>query len=188
MKNRILRVLAAALVLVLMGGAGPALPAQAPSREYALKAAFLFNFIKFVRWPEAAFKGPGAPLTLCVPGPDPFGDALGALAEKTVQNRPLAVHHPTAVESRCDCQVVFISRAQDGRLAELLAAAAGKPVLTVGETPGFAQKGGVINFFTQDQKLRFEINVDAARAAGLEISANLLKLARIVHTTDGSTP
>jgi hypothetical protein len=182
-KQRIYRILITVLVLVFVSGFAPALHAQAPSREYALKAAFLFNFIKFVRWPETAFETPGEPLSLCILGEDPFGDALKSLVDKEVHNRPLAVHTRAAAGSPSACQVVFISREESPDLASVLSQMAGKPVLTVGETPGFAEKGGVINFFTQDQKLRFEINMDAARNAGLEISSNLLKLARIVQTT-----
>jgi hypothetical protein len=149
--------------------------------EYQVKAAFLYNFVQFVEWPAAAFPDAGAPISIGVLGENPFGSGLEKIIEdKTVKDRKVVVKYSGTIENLSGCQLVFISASEQERLPEILKALRGKRVLTVGETPGFARLGGVINFIMVENRVRFEINVDAAERAGLKISSKLLQLAIIV--------
>lgn len=158
-----------------------ALPAaaQEPSPEYVLKAAFLYNFVKFVEWPAEAFAGAKSPLTICVFGTDPFGASLdGVVRGETLGERGLLVQRPEALADLRDCQVLYVSRSERQRLPEVLAQVEGAPVLTVGDTGGFLRAGGVINFVLEDNKVRFQINQEAAERNRLTISSKLLRLAK----------
>jgi YfiR/HmsC-like len=154
--------------------------------EYQLKAAFLFNFAKFVDWPAGSFASPQTPFSICVLGPDPFGRTLDdSLAGKTLSGRAIQVRRcQTDAETR-SCQIVFASRSQSHRLPEILQSLKGTNVLLVGESDDFAASGGAIEFFLQEDHVRFRINPDAASRAGIMISSKLLSLADIVH--DGQT-
>jgi hypothetical protein len=166
---------ALALVFALALPAG----AQEPSPEYELKAAFLYNFVKFVEWPADAFAGAKSPLSICVYGSDPFGGSLeGVVRGEALGERGLLVQRPEALGDLRDCQVLFVSRSERQRLPEILARVGGAPVLTVGDTDGFLQAGGVINFVMEDNKVRFAINLQAAEHNRLTISSKLLRLAK----------
>lgn len=162
--------------LILLGALALPLPASA-SPEYQAKAAFLFNFGKFVQWPDAAF-GEGE-MRLCVLGADPFGAALDGIEGKQVRGQKLVVLRGPGVDPR-RCHILFIARSEDGRLDAILQAVGRSSVLTVGESEDFARRGGVVNFKIVDGKIRFEINPEAAKQAGLRISAKLLQLATVV--------
>jgi hypothetical protein len=148
--------------------------------EYQVKAAFLFNFAKFVTWPSGAFEGPESPIEICVAGRDPFGGALeDTIGERTVRGRPVAVRQIDAAEQASDCEIVFFA---DSERAPVLARRLERaPVLTVGETAGFAEAGGIVNFKIEENRVRFEINPDAASRAGLRVSSQLLNLATVVR-------
>jgi hypothetical protein len=147
--------------------------AQEVSREYQVKAAFLYNFAKFVEWPPSALAGP---LTICIAGRNPLGAALDdVVSGETVGGRP--IHTRIILEPEPGCHVMFIP---DGAAASAyLRASRGAPTLTVGETPAFIGIGGIISFFVEDGKVRFEINPEAAERAQLRVSSRLLQLARI---------
>ncbi|MES1241291.1 MAG: YfiR family protein [Acidobacteriota bacterium] len=146
--------------------------------EYELKAAFLFNFVKFVEWPADAFAGAKSPLTICVYGADPFGASLdGAVRGESLGERGLLVQRPESLDDLRDCQVLFVSRSERARMPEVLARVQGAPVLTVGDTDGFLKAGGVINFVVEHNKVRFLINQEAAGRSQLKISSKLLRLA-----------
>jgi hypothetical protein len=151
-------------------------------REYEIKAAYLYNFINYVDWPENAFPAPGGTITIGIVGQNPFGDALGPLNGKQVKGRTLAVKQITDPKDLDQCQIVFISSSEKQRLTELLDKLKDSRVLTVSEIDGFAQQGGIINFFSEHNKVRFEINPDAAHRLGLNISSELLKLAKLVKS------
>lgn len=155
--------------------------AQDPSpSEYEVKAAFLYNFARFVEWPPQP--QPPSSFTICVLGTDPFGPVLDELIKgKSIQGMQLVARRPQQVEDAGDCQILFISASEDARLGHILAVLHGRSVLTVGEAKRFAHRGGMINFRREGSKVRFEINPDAAGQAGLTISSQLLKLARIIH-------
>lgn len=158
------------------------LPADAQATaEYQVKAAFLYNFAKFVEWPESAFANAEAPLTICVIGDDPFGSSLDALRDKTVKNRKIAVKRVSGVAQAGLCQVLFISTAEEDRMDEILVSLKGHATLVAGDAERFARRGGMIGFLMERNKVVFEINENAAKKAGLQISSQLLKLARTVY-------
>jgi hypothetical protein len=165
-----------------------ALPQESLPSEYQLKAAFLFNFAKFVEWPTGAFSSDTAPITLCILGDDPFGHGLDDLISgKKINNRDVAARRTRSVEDMKSCQVVFISSSEDRHLSDIVGRLKGAPTLAVGESPGFAERGGEIQFYLDDGKIRFSINVDAVQRAHLTVSAKLLALAKIVHDDGHST-
>jgi hypothetical protein len=173
------------LALVLLC-ALPAGAAQTAS-EYDVKAAFLFNFTKFVDWPPAAFPDPGS-LKICVLGDAPFGKSLRAVAGDLVGDRRLTVMQTDMLSRPSGCQVLFISRSERERLSQILAAVRDTPVLTVGDTDGFAERGVIINFVPEGSKVRFEINTGSADRAGIKISSKLLQLAKRIVPSPGARP
>ena len=161
-------------------------PARAgPSREYLVKAAFLYNFAKFTVWPAKAFAAPSTPLRLCLLGKDPFQGALDSLAGKTVRKRKLEIHRLTKTSGLGKCHLLFVSASENKRLATILKILRGMPVLAIGDMPNFAHSGGIINLKTVRNKVRFEINVNAAKRAHLKFSSKLLRLAEIVPGRQG---
>jgi hypothetical protein len=153
------------------------------AREYQVKAIFLFNFVQFVTWPAAAFPDPHTPITVGILGDDPFGPFLEeAVRGEVIDGRSLTIKRFQVIEEVSGSQVLFVSKSETGRLRQILAALQGTSILTVGETEAFARQGGIINFITVDNKVRYEINVDAAKRANLDISSKLLRLAKIVGT------
>ncbi len=163
---------------------------EAPSRhqgavqtpgEYDVKAGFLYNFALFVRWPESAFDGPESPVIFAVVGSDPFGRALDrALEGKRAHDRPLAVRRFSRIQDLGHCHVLFVPNSRPEDLRRVLDRVADRTILVVGEQSDFAIQGGVINFFMERNRVRFEINPEEARGRDLRISSQLLNLARIV--------
>lgn len=148
------------------------------ANKYQVKAAFLYNFGRFVDWPANSSTDP---FVIGILGDDPFHGALEAtVKDKTIDGRQVLVNRVVSIDAARNCQVLFISPSESQKLPSILNSLKGSPVLTVGETTGFARLGGVINFRIEDYRVRFEINVDAAERAGLKISSKLLSLARIV--------
>ena len=158
---------------------------SAPSREYQVKAVFLFNFTQFVDWPPAAFPEDTASLVIGVLGDDPFGPYLDEIVRgEQVNNRHLTVRRYRRPEDIGACQVLFISRSEDRNLGKVLTAVKGSDVLTVSDADAFASRGGMIQLATEKGKIRLKINVDAARASSLTISSKLLRSAEIVASRD----
>jgi len=147
------------------------------SREYEIKAAYLYNFIKYVDWPSS-----GDTITIGVLGGNPFGTALAPLDGKIVKGRRLLIKEVASLRDAQKCQIIFVSSSEKSRLQEIFENLKSARVLTVGETQGFASSGGIINFVEENNKVRFEINADAARRTGLNISSELLKLAKLVKS------
>ena len=172
----------ASLVLILsLSPVAMALqPAPQPLREYRIKAAFLYNFAKFVEWPPEAFDDEDSTLVLGVLGDDPFGAALQSLTGKTVRGRRLTIKRFDSLLDISDCHILFITSSVQEQQQEALESLEGSNVLTVGEIQRFAQMGGIINFVIRKNKIRFEINLDAGKRAGLMISSQLLNLAESV--------
>lgn len=159
------------------------------SREYQLKAAFLYNFAQFVEWPADIFPDAKSPIVIGVAGDDPFDGALDrAIAGKTVGGRPLAVRHISRAEETKGCHLLYVPAEGEQDLAALIRRIGVSPVLTVGETDRFMAHGGIVRFYLEDNKLRFEINVDAAQRSHLRVSAKLLRLARVRHDERRSAP
>ena len=166
----------AALLLVLAAVAVQG--AQKEATEPELKAAYLFNFTKFVDWPPSAFPSDDSPFRLCVFGQDPFGRILDVLVQgETFKSHRLIVVRPDRLQDLKACHVLFISRSERGRVEEILASLRGASVLTVGETDGFLDQGGLINFVRQNEKIRFEIREQPENPESPKISSKLMRLA-----------
>ena len=154
--------------------------------EYQVKAAFLFNFVKFTEWPSAAFTNSTATLVIGVLGQDPFGGALDELVKgESVNGRPLVVKHLQSGDAPSDCHVLFVSRSEKDRLSSVWAELKQRPVLTVSDLDQFCQQGGMINLvLSASGTVKPEINPEAARSAGVQISSKLLNLplVRLVKT------
>ncbi|MBK7952480.1 MAG: YfiR family protein [Deltaproteobacteria bacterium] len=146
-----------------------------------VKAAFLFNFARYVEWPESAFASAEAPIRICLIGGAGFAEVLtSAVSGRTVGARPVEVAPLESLDGAAECHLLFFEEAavaQGAAVAERLGTLA---VFTISDRSGFAREGGVANFILVDQKIRFEINQRAARRAGLKISSSLLRLAKLV--------
>ncbi len=142
-----------------------------------VKAAFLLNFAKFVQWPDSAFPNRTAPFTFCIVG-DPLQGALDStIRGETVASRPLVIRHINNDDNARGCHVLYLGQREPD--PSLL----GTPVLTVGDSSGFIQSGGIIRFIESARRIRFEINPEAAQRAQLQISSRLLRLADIVRAS-----
>jgi hypothetical protein len=150
-------------------------------REYDLKAAFLFNFTHFVEWPSEVFADTNAPIVIGILGDDPFGPVLDKIVEgETIQNRKLVIKRSQQIEDLRNCQVLFISKSEKEHIDQILSSLGNASIFTVGEIEGFARRGGITNLFLQGNKIRFEINAQAAKRKRLKISAQLLALGTVV--------
>jgi len=148
--------------------------------EYAIKAAIIFKIAKFVSWPEDAFSGRDEPLSVCVGRDDPIAAAMSALSGKSIHGRELSVQYfDDSLTVSGDCQVLFLSNARGKHQSALLNATSGRPILTIGENDQFISKGGIIGLEIKQNRIQFAINVSASESAGLDISAQLLQLAKI---------
>ncbi len=153
------------------------------ANEYEVKAAFLYNFARFVEWPDNVSPDPNGPLVIAILGRDPFGGEIDrAIEGKTVNGRRLVIKRFSSLETYEQCHILFVSSSERGNLPRILAAVRTNSVLTVSETDRFAQIGGIINFITIENRIRFEINQAAAERVGLKISSKLLSLGRVVRT------
>jgi hypothetical protein len=171
---------AAFAVLLALGGvrATGAAPSARPT-EYEVKAAFLYNFAKFVEWPGEA--GSRAPIVVGVLGEDPFGPVLErTIGGRRAQERPVVARRLTGPEEAETAQIVFVGSSEDRRLQGILAALEGHGVLTVSEMERFAERGGMVGFRTEENRVHFDVNLRQVTRAGLRINAQVLRLARIV--------
>jgi hypothetical protein len=178
--------LALATFLFLAAGWSQAADKAGAASEYQVKAAFLFNFVKFTEWPAVAFTNSAAPLVIGVLGTDPFGSALDDVVKGEVINgRSLVVKRFPSGDTPAACHVLFVSRSEKARLPDLRAELKQKPVLTVSDLDQFCQQGGMINLvLSAGGTVKPEINPEASRSAGLQISSKLLNLplVRLVKT------
>jgi hypothetical protein len=156
------------------------LRAEKPS-EYEVKAVYLFQFGKFVRWPVRSHVSSNA-FTICVLGEDPFRETLDRILEgETFDGKRPAIRRVRRVQATGDCRMVFISVSEKARLREILEGVKEKNILTVSDIEGFSRLGGMIELVLDDERVRFEVNLDATTKAGLELSSELLKVARVVR-------
>jgi YfiR/HmsC-like len=179
----VLRSLAACLVaaLLLCGNV------HAAVGEYQVKAVFLFNFSRFVDWPESAFPTPDAPFVIGVFGHDPFGSELDdATRGETVNGRPLVVRRVHDAVEAAACQILFVHRSEAAHMDEILATLDHRSTLTVSDLEEAGQRGAMIALVTENNRIRLRVNVDSARAAHLVISSKLLRSAEIIESpTEG---
>jgi hypothetical protein len=151
---------------------------NALQREYNVKAVSLYAFGRYVTWPKSAFASDSTPLVIGLYGGNPFGDALSRIAaKKTVNGRPIVVKQLEAPQDSTSCHIVFIARTAPSELeAQIIKSADAQPVLLVGESPGFARRGGIINFYHSGANIRFEVNPQRSEACQLSLDARLLSL------------
>jgi hypothetical protein len=155
--------------------------------EHELKLALTYKVAKFVSWPAARESAPT--FLLCVLGENPFEDALDGIVGLTIKERAIAVKHgDSIVDLGQSCDLVFISRSESERLAEILVALEGEPVLTVSDAPRFADLGGIVELESRGSRIGFTINVGAYRRAGLTISSQLLELATLTDSPQAAEP
>lgn len=164
------------------GSAADTTLAAAPT-EYEVKAVFVLNFSRFVAWPAQAFASPSQPFVIGVLGDDPFGSHLDqAVRGEQANGHPLVVRRFQHIADVNNCQILFIDQSESAHLPQILAALDHRSTLTVTDVDGASQRGVMIQFTTVNHQIRLRINDDSARAAGLSISATLLRLAQIDHT------
>ena len=145
--------------------------------EYDVKAAFLYNFGKFVEWPDGVFASTNAPLLIGIYGNNPFGSHLATVVQgKAINGHPVVARQVSFSELK-GCQILFICRSEQKNTKKILAALDGAGVLTVTEEMDLAQSGVMIDFVVENQRIQFEINNTAAEKVGLKISSKLLSLA-----------
>jgi hypothetical protein len=155
---------------------------KAAFTPYDVEAAYLYNFGKFIQWPSTTDAN-SPPFSICILGQDNLGNKLDDIvAGETIQGRRIVASHVSSVEAADQCQIVFIGRSEEARLGKDLEVLGKKPVLTVSSVPGFLERGGIIQFVIQNNKVRFAVNLPAARQAGLALSSELLKVAVSVTT------
>jgi hypothetical protein len=153
-----------------------------PATEYQIKAAFLYNFAKFVKWPSPTFAEPDSPIVIGVLGENVFGgDLEQTIRDKTFNNHPFQVKQFHSVTEATNCQILFISASEQEHLPKILSGLQGTSVLTVSEMDHFIEAGGMINFVIEEKRVHFQINNEAAQKAGLTISSKLLSLATHSH-------
>ncbi|MDB6123717.1 MAG: YfiR family protein [Pedosphaera sp.] len=154
-------------------------PAQI-SREYQLKAVFLYNFAQFTEWPPDAFADPQAPLVIGVLGRDPFGAYLDeAVRGEKINGRPLIVQRYSGIQDVQNTHILFISDSESKHLLPILASLQGRSILTVSDMEDFVPRGGMVRFLTTNNKIQLKINVNAVKAARLSISSKILRSAEI---------
>lgn len=195
-RTYILVILLPALLVVPIDSKAWADPAQ--SREYQIKAAFLFNFIKFVNWPKEKMADANEPIIIGIIGKDPFGDTLDPIKNKKVKGKKLVIKRfkgfeelkknsgkdepefGRKIQALRKCHLLFVCSSEKENFEEIIEILEGSSVLTVEETAGFLKAGGIVNFLMEDKKVRFEINITAAEQAKLKIRSKLLRLAKRV--------
>jgi hypothetical protein len=152
--------------------------------DYQVKAVYLINFARFVAWPDK----PGMQqdsFTICVLGPDPFGRTLDTvLAGEKIGGRSAIAKRISTPQESFDCRILFVSSTDTGLTNRIVEAAHKQAVLTVSDMQHFADRGGMIQFVTDDKRVRFEVNLTAAQRAGLTLSSDLLKVATLVRTNE----
>jgi hypothetical protein len=155
---------------------------QAKPSEYQVKAAYLYNFGRFVKWPAGVAAGKGDSFPVCVLGGDPFGPILDStLAGEALEGKPVAIRRIAKEQDAADCRILFVSSTEEHHLKEILAAIEQAGVLTVSDIPGFSRRGGMIQFVMEGDRVRFEINLATAESAKLVLSSELLKVAVAVR-------
>lgn len=168
------------LIMVWLLAGSQYVQAQAPAREYQLKAVFLYNFTRFVNWPANAFESDQSPLVIGVLGDNPFGNYLvQTVSEEKINGHPMTVQYFKNEEEIRTCHILFINTSDAGTLTQVLAAVQGRNILTVSDHPDFLKQGGMIKFVT-NSKIKLQVNMDACKKTGIVLSSKLLRLAEII--------
>ncbi len=146
--------------------------------DYRIKAAFIYNFLKFIEWPANLHE---CSLTLCIFGDDPFGNNIKILEGKHFGDKEILVKYISSIQDVKEGDILFIASSEKRNIKPLIDTISGLSILTVGDTKKYSENGVIINFYIERSKVRFKINVDTANRAGLKISSKLLNLAKIVR-------
>lgn len=168
------------MVAAAMVALAPDARGQRPA-EYQVKAAYLYGFGRFVEWPADALSASSPNFVVCVLGEDPFGRLLDeATAGAVLKAKPVVVRRIARADDSASCQTLFVSASEAGRLGRILEVLDRRPVLTVGDSPSFAERGGMIGFVIDGGRVRFTVNLTAAQEAGLMLQSELLRVAATV--------
>ena len=168
------------ITLCVPGSIG--LQAQAPgqSGEYQLKAVFIFNFTQFVEWPASALPSDGSPFVIGILGENPFNNYLEqVISGEKINSHPIVIQRYTKIEDIKTCHILFINLADARKQEQVLAGLKERRILTISESNSFLQSGGMVRLFTKDNKIKFQVNIEATNAANLVVSSKLLRLADI---------
>jgi hypothetical protein len=167
---------------------GPSLHAQQPKTgEFQVKAAYLYNFGKFVAWPDETGSGRTDSFEICVLGTDPFGHALDStLAGGTIGGKSVMAKRISKPQDVNSCRILFISSSEESHLKDVLMVLDKTRVLTVSDIPRFSERGGMIGFTLEGSRVRFDVNLDSAEGAGLTLSSELLRVATNVRKSSHS--
>lgn len=183
--NRSKRPATSRIVCTLIIGcfaAGISAPPAAAQSQDQIKAAFLFNFARYVEWPASAFSSADSAVRICLIGSKTFSEVVSStVSGKSVGDRSVVVDTPAGLESASGCHILYVGEDMDTAASDVAASVDGANVFTVSDRRGFAANGGIANFIRADNKIRFEINPGAAKSAGLKISSRLLRLAKVVE-------
>ena len=175
------RVIALVGMVAIFGSLGMSAQKSKP-REFEVKATYLYNFARFVEWPTTAAVAKSDSFPICVLGQDPFGPALDTIvAGETIGGKAVLAKRVLKPQDAVSCRVLYISLSEETRLREVLAGLDKAAVLTVSDIPQFSQRGGMIQFVQESNKIRFEVNLASAEDAGLTLSSELLKVAVLVR-------
>jgi len=177
MAAKFLRYLVLILTCLALSGPPASRAEVGQLSENQVKAAYLFNFAKFVEWPASTFSGAGSPLVIGIIGKGPFGEAQEALTGRVVKGRKVQVRQVTRPEEAAGCQILYIAGSERQRLKDILRALPPSGVLTVSDLKHFCSSGGMIGLVIRGEKVQFEVNVGNAERAGLKLSSQMLKLA-----------
>jgi hypothetical protein len=147
--------------------------------EYQVKAVFLYNFTQFIDWPVSSFSSPSDPFVIGIIGEDPFGPYLEETIEgEKIGTHPIIIKH-FAHTREINCHMLYINSTDEDWLEKIISSVSQKKILTVGDAPGFTRLGGIIRFYTRDDKIKLQINLEQSKAAQLNISSKLLSVAKI---------
>ncbi len=171
------------ILAILIAAPGSVLPQTKPATdEDEVKAVFLFNFAQFVEWPPEAFQAADSPIVIGILGRDPFGVYLEKTIENVIVNgHPLVVERYSSVKQIQTCHILFINPGRTVKIENVLRTLNNKKILTVSNVADFTNQGGMIRFFSEDEKIKLEINLNAVKASNITISSKLLQLAEIVE-------
>jgi len=172
------------LILITAAVVTSALGEERKPGEYEVKAVFIYNLAKFIEWPDKSLDN-SSTLTVYILGDDPFGTDLDAIRDKLIKGRRVVIKQIDSPDDLKNANILFISSSEKERLRDILKSISGLPILTVGDTKSFAQRGVMVNFYLENSKIRFEINLEAANLAGLKISSNLLRMGTIISPLKG---
>jgi len=154
-----------------------------PLNEYKLKAVFIYNFTHFVEWPQHTLQQNNSPFVIGILGKDPFGNYLiETIQNEKLRDHPLIMRQFKDVDEIDSCHILFIDEPEENKMDEILSKLKGKSVLTVGDRAGFAENGGMIQLLTVDNKIRIQVNLNACKSAGLNVSSKLLRIVTIVDS------